>query len=86
MTDLSALAEDVAVVAVDAGRVALKGIGDRHTSKSKGRFDIQLEVDLDAENAIIPRLRHSSRDRKYLPRRWPVLLTGKSRMYGSLIR
>lgn len=57
MTDLSALAEDVAVVAVDAGRVALKGIGNSHTSRWKGLFDIQLDADLDAENAILPRLR-----------------------------
>jgi myo-inositol-1(or 4)-monophosphatase len=57
MTDLSILAEDVTAVAVEAGRVALQGIGDWHTSRSKGRFDVQLDADLDAEKAIIPLLR-----------------------------
>src|SRR5271169_1029087 len=57
MTDLGILAKDVTAVAVDAGRIALRGISDRHTSRSKGRFDVQLDADLDAEKAIIPRLR-----------------------------
>lgn len=56
MADLSTLAKDVIAVAVDAGRVALRGIDDRHTSRSKGRFDVQLDADLDAEKAILPRL------------------------------
>lgn len=57
MTDLSILARAVEAVAADAGRSMLRDMGGRHVSRSKGRFDVQLDADLDAENAIVPRLR-----------------------------
>lgn len=57
MTELTALAGAVAEVAANAGRLMRNGMGDRHASRAKGRFDVQLDADLDAENAIVPRLR-----------------------------
>lgn len=57
MTDLPSLACSVAAVAKDAGIVALKGFGGHTQSRLKGRFDIQIDADVDAENEIVPRLR-----------------------------
>ena len=58
MTDLRGLAISVAGVAQDAGVEALKGLGGHQRSRPKGRFDVQIDADIDAENAIVPRLKN----------------------------
>jgi fructose-1,6-bisphosphatase/inositol monophosphatase family enzyme len=57
MTDLSILTQDVATVAADAGRAAMQRIADRRVSVTNGLFGVQLDAELDAERAIVPRLR-----------------------------
>lgn len=57
MTNLRSLANSVTIVAQDAGIVALRGFGGHIRSRLKGRFDIQIDADVEAENEIVPRLR-----------------------------
>jgi myo-inositol-1(or 4)-monophosphatase len=58
VTDLRGLASSVTGVAQDAGIVALRGFGGHLRSRPKGRFDVQIDADIDAENAILPQLRN----------------------------
>lgn len=57
MTDLLRLARSAISVAEDAGELALKSLGENIPSRPKGRFDLQVDADIDAENEIVPRLR-----------------------------
>jgi myo-inositol-1(or 4)-monophosphatase len=57
MEDLANLASSAISIAIDAGAVAMRGLGKRVEARPKGLFDLQVDADLDSENAIVPRLR-----------------------------
>ncbi len=57
MQQLVDLADRTALIAIDAGDIAMRGIGDPSASKPKGRFDVLVDNDLRAEEEIVPRLR-----------------------------
>jgi myo-inositol-1(or 4)-monophosphatase len=57
MESMTRLTRSTIAIAVDAGRLALRGLGDHPPSRPKGRFDLQLDADVDSEKEIVPRLR-----------------------------
>jgi myo-inositol-1(or 4)-monophosphatase len=54
---LSGLAQEAIAVAVDAGSLAVKNLGGHPHATQKGPYDIQIDTDIEAEEAILPRLR-----------------------------
>jgi myo-inositol-1(or 4)-monophosphatase len=55
--NLSRLAGGAIAVAVEAGSLALKGLGGHPQATRKGPYDIQIDTDVESEEAIVPRLR-----------------------------
>jgi myo-inositol-1(or 4)-monophosphatase len=55
--DLNSLAQGAVSAAVEAGDVALKSLGSHPGSVSKGPYDLQVDADIETEQAIVPRLK-----------------------------